>query len=271
MAVAASLTGCNAGGHQSGLVIATTRPPTSTAATLGKVSAGCQGCGEVEPTSVTLQGYEGGGVIFGGVVFSQASWQSWGMSQAKAPGTQALFAGAPNSTTLMLVAFDLGRCGSTFGYTALEWLAEGQIFEPWSYFDTCTGRGVGPGWPPGTHFTPTTTASSIPGTNSEFYSPSENIACEIDYYPGTTRQMVSCTSMSPAQSVTLSPEGIFKTCFGGQCLSNIGARTPMLAYGDSVDVGPFQCTSTVGGVVCTAEGGRGFKISTAGITAVGGG
>jgi hypothetical protein len=121
--------------------------------------------------------------------------------------------------------------------------------------------------------TTTSTASEgrfIPGTTGtyEFLSPSSNISCEITYSPGAPESSAYCETNSPTQSVTMTADGTLKTCSGPECGSNAGVGTPTLAYGDSTGVGPFLCTSTVMGMVCTATGGKGFKIATSGITPI---
>jgi len=113
------------------------------------------------------------------------------------------------------------------------------------------------------HFIPATTPVY------EFYSPSQNISCEIDYVLRGT-QSVLCTTMSPTQSVVMSAEGSLRTCYGAQCGSNAGVNTPTLAYGDSTGVGPFRCTSTVAAMICTVTSGKGFSISRSGITTING-
>lgn len=87
----------------------------------------------------------------------------------------------------------------------------------------------------------------IPDTSSvdEFYSPSQNISCEIDYgftEPDSASAInnVLCLTISPPQSVHMSIEGSLQTCTGVQCLSNAGLNTPTLAYGDSTGVGPVN-------------------------------
>lgn len=122
---------------------------TSTAPSpaLGGANADCQGCGQVAPATLTLGGYSLNGAVFGGMKFSQVAWQSWGSAQATAPGTNANFVSPGESGTVTLIAFDLGQCGSTYGYQALEWLTGSQSFDPSSYYDTCDGKGVGQGFP----------------------------------------------------------------------------------------------------------------------------
>lgn len=119
----------------------------------------------------------------------------------------------------------------------------------------------------------TTSGRFVPGTspNYEFMSPSRNISCEITYGQGAPTETAYCETNTPIESVTMSPDGSYRICSGPQCGSNPGVGTPTLAYGDSTGLGPFRCTSTTGGMVCTAEGGKGFEISTSGITPVAGG
>ncbi len=102
----------------------------------------------------------------------------------------------------------------------------------------------------------------------EFLSPSGNISCEVDYHRAGLTQ-VYCQTATPARSVTMSVAGTYKTCTGQQCLGNPGTGTPTLAYGTATGAGPFRCTSAATGITCVAAG-KGFQISTAGITPVSG-
>jgi len=76
-----------------------------------------------------------------------------------------------------------------------------------------------------------------------------------------------CQTGTPAQSVTMDATGSYTTCTGVQCLGNAGINTPTLGYGQATGVGPFVCESATTGITCT-ENGRGFLISSAGITPV---
>lgn len=130
----------------------TTEQPSTTSTTapsptLGVANSACQGCGGVAPSAVTLQGYSQNDGVFGGMVFTQVQWQSWGSAQATAPGTHAYFESPGESGTVTLVAFDPGMCGNTYSYRALEWLNSSQSFDPSSYYDVCSGTGVGRGFP----------------------------------------------------------------------------------------------------------------------------
>ena len=103
-------------------------------------------------------------------------------------------------------------------------------------------------------------------TGGEFLSPSGNISCEIDYNRADLTQAY-CQTVTPPQSVTMGVTGKYTTCTGEQCLGNPGTNTPTLAYGTATGVGPFRCASATNGVTCMA-GGKGFRISTSGITPV---
>ena len=105
-------------------------------------------------------------------------------------------------------------------------------------------------------------------TGGEFLSPSGNISCEVDYHRAGLTQ-VYCQTVTPARSVTMGAAGSYKTCTGQQCLGNSGTGTPTLAYGTATGAGPFRCTSAAAGITCVAAG-KGFQISTAGITPVSG-
>jgi hypothetical protein len=124
--------------------------------------------------------------------------------------------------------------------------------------------------PEGSSATATSSGTFIPASTPvyEFYSPSQNISCEIDYGTidtGTATKSVLCETISPPQSAVMSADGSLRTCSGMQCLSNAGLNTPSLAYGDTTGVGPFRCTSTMAAMNCTVTGGKGFSISRAGI------
>lgn len=124
---------------------------------------------------------------------------------------------------------------------------------------------------------PSAAAGSVPATGTpllpmqtaqggEFVSPSGNISCEVDdNRNGIT--VAYCQTGTPPQSVKMGVDGGYTTCAGVQCLANAGIGTPTLAYGTATGVGPFVCESATTGVTCTANG-KGFRISTAGITPV---
>jgi hypothetical protein len=102
-----------------------------------------------------------------------------------------------------------------------------------------------------------------------FLSPSRNISCEVNYQRDGLTDDAYCQTMEPAQSATLSANGVLKPCNGTSCLGNAAENTPTLAYGQSASIGPFSCTSQQDGVTCTVSSGKGFTISNAGITNIG--
>ena len=64
----------------------------------------------------------------------------------------------------------------------------------------------------------------------------------------------------PSQSATLSDAGTYSTCAGPTCVANPGLGEIELPYGQQISLGPFLCTSSTGGMTCTANG-KGFEIS----------
>ena len=100
-----------------------------------------------------------------------------------------------------------------------------------------------------------------------FLAPSGNISCAIDYGSGTTANAAFCQTLVPPESASLAPDGSVKVC-GIACEGNAAENTPTLAYGNSTELGPFECSSATSGVTCTVSG-KGFEISRQGITPVG--
>jgi hypothetical protein len=102
-----------------------------------------------------------------------------------------------------------------------------------------------------------------------FLSPSRNLSCEIDYHHAQIPDETYCQTNEPPRTVRMNPVGALTKCEGETCLGNPGEGTPTLAYGQSVTLGPFSCHSEASGTTCTAASGRGFSISTSGVTPVG--
>ncbi|KAA0095969.1 hypothetical protein CIW49_20695 [Mycolicibacterium sp. P1-18] len=102
-----------------------------------------------------------------------------------------------------------------------------------------------------------------------FYSPSHRIDCEVNTGGRTGPDSVYCKTLEPARSASMDDRGTVTTCSGPSCLGDAAEGTPTLAYGQTVALGPFVCTSARTGVTCTAAHGRGFAISTAGVKTVG--
>jgi hypothetical protein len=105
---------------------------------------------------------------------------------------------------------------------------------------------------------------------SSFHSPSGNIQCELDFDVGPSVANVAyCQTFEPAQAVRLKPNGKIKVCKGMACLGDGPQDALILGFGEHITQGPFRCTSRRNGMRCTLEGGRGFRISRAGIKRLG--
>jgi hypothetical protein len=114
--------------------------------TLGQLAgdfAHGQGFGQVKPSEI-FNGGDPTGLV------THIAWSSWGGSQATATGTaeyvgpnQSVAQGKEESATV--VAFDLGTCGGTYMYQAVEWYfpQHNQAFNPNTYENVCTGTYVG--------------------------------------------------------------------------------------------------------------------------------
>lgn len=109
----------------------------------GDFDVDSQGFGEVRPATV-FNGGDPTGLV------TDITWSSWGGSTATGTGTSDYV--GPNQTVaggtqekVTIVAFDLGTCGGTLMYQAVEWYfpQHGQNFNPSQYEDICTGSYVG--------------------------------------------------------------------------------------------------------------------------------
>jgi hypothetical protein len=122
--------------------------PTTSAAvpTLGRLAgdfAHGTGFGQARPAKV-FNGGDPTGLVSG------VTWASWGGATATGTGTseyvgsgQSVASGREEPATI--VAFDLGRCGGTLMYRAVEWYfpQHGQAFSASQYEDICSGSYVG--------------------------------------------------------------------------------------------------------------------------------
>jgi hypothetical protein len=98
-----------------------------------------------------------------------------------------------------------------------------------------------------------------------FLSPSHNISCEIDVGQVGVADEAYCQTMQPLASATLTANGKVRACHGTRCIGNPPEHDSTLAYGRSVSLGQFRCTSRVSGVTCLGRTG-GFTISRSGIS-----
>ena len=104
-----------------------------------------------------------------------------------------------------------------------------------------------------------------------FNWPGRQISCSITQGKplGTN---ASCIMFHPPQTATLYPDSHVVACYGTRggaaCLSNPDAGfLPTLAYGRSVVLGPFRCTSLRKGMRCVVVRARhGFLINRSGIS-----
>ena len=95
----------------------------------------------------------------------------------------------------------------------------------------------------------------------------KNISCEMNFnFAPSGQTQVLCLTINPPRSVVLKTDASLTECSGQQCLSNAGENTPILAYGQSITLGPFSCQSSTAGIRCTLQSGAGFLISTSGVT-----
>jgi hypothetical protein len=128
---------------------APTTPATSavsSTSSLGTSTPHCRGCGQSKPGHFAIEPFEVGNQVFPGMTFTNLNWQDWGNRQATAE-TTALFGGPGEYGKVTVVAFDLGECDGVPAYQAVEWPGTLQAFDPSSYFNLCTGQGIGTGWP----------------------------------------------------------------------------------------------------------------------------
>jgi hypothetical protein len=99
-----------------------------------------------------------------------------------------------------------------------------------------------------------------------FHSPSGNIECEVAARD-SRGTYAYCQTFRPLQTATLRRNGHTTACTRGACPVGNGpenART--LAYGRSIVVGPFRCSSSRLGVRCVLRAsGHGFAIARAGV------
>jgi hypothetical protein len=103
-------------------------------------------------------------------------------------------------------------------------------------------------------------------TSAEFFSPSGNIACEME----TT--FVICLLMNPPfHKATLNRRGHTAICNGLKCSGDLGeGKHGTLRYGHSITVGRFRCTSRSTGMTCkVVKTGKGFRLNRTGVKRVG--
>jgi hypothetical protein len=99
-----------------------------------------------------------------------------------------------------------------------------------------------------------------------FHSPTGNIECEVA--SGDSRGTYAyCQTFTPLQTARLTLNGRTVVCAHRNCsVGNGPVDATTLAYGRSVRVGAFRCSSSRTGVRClVVRSGHGFTIARAGI------
>jgi len=120
----------------------------------------------------------------------------------------------------------------------------------------------------------TTEILVIEGGVHAFTSPSGNIACVMDAFTAScwigerswTIEQPSapeCEESDWGNAVDLSADGPSFPCY-----TDFGwnPSAPAMAYGTSVELGPFRCDSAETGVTCTNASGNGFTVAKAAVS-----
>ena len=115
---------------------AQTGAPSSGAIVLGATVSGGAGYGTARPTALDNGGSRTGMV-------DQISWSSWGGDRAEGRGRGFnaqgdVMGGAPETYSVIVVAFDPGTCGGQRAYRKLFVGSVGQAFDPANARDVCT-------------------------------------------------------------------------------------------------------------------------------------
>jgi hypothetical protein len=100
-----------------------------------------------------------------------------------------------------------------------------------------------------------------------FHSPTGNIECEVASHD-LRATYAYCQTFKPLQTASLGAKGHTTICTRRACpVGNGPEDATTLAYGQSLRVGIFRCTSSVTGVRCLViASGHGFKIAREGVT-----
>jgi hypothetical protein len=97
---------------------------------------------------------------------------------------------------------------------------------------------------------------------SWFHSPSGNIQCEVGANRLQLGTYAFCATVKPARCVRMTGNGRMRVKSGLSCQDDAPETSFTLAYGKSVRVGPFRCTSRQDGMRCViVVTGHGFVIS----------
>lgn len=104
---------------------------------------------------------------------------------------------------------------------------------------------------------------------ASFHSPSGNIQCEVGWKRAGVGTYAYCQTSTPARSVKLRRSGSYLICRGSGCIGDGPEDAFTLAYGRSLRVGGFRCTSRTTGISCVViASGEGFRIARQGVSRV---
>ena len=89
----------------------------------------------------------------------------------------------------------------------------------------------------------------------------DQVGCEVASKRPRLGTYAECQTARPQRAMTLHANGVSHICRGLQCVGNSPTNATVLAYGHSVRVGPFRCTSLRAGIRCVVTAsGHGFLI-----------
>ena len=105
------------------------------------------------------------------------------------------------------------------------------------------------------------TAAPAYAANPQFQTPSRNIGCE---YQAESDDRLYCVRLEPETSyIELYENGAYTGAYEGDAW--FPSDAPVLNYGRSLIIGPYNCTSQKTGLTCE-RGEHGFEASRNGIT-----
>lgn len=207
----------------------------------------------------------------GSIVVEHMRWRSWGRSVARGRGTYSASDCTPDcaqgqrtNSPARVTLSKPGRVAGRRVYRCVKLTVPAQQIDDYECLKRSEGKLIG--------YAPV--SATKPGrTYAFFYSPSGNIICEMGDN-GTAQAGVACMTQKPPAMAGLKANGVVTICQhqGLKCTANLGPpRAPRkLAYGHSIRVGGFRCTSARKGVTCRVTAtGKGFFISKQAVRRVG--
>lgn len=207
----------------------------------------------------------------GSIVVEHVHWSTWGGAVARAGGTYSASDCTPNCAqghrTNSPAQLTLSKPGRVLGrrvYRCVRLAVPSQGINSLDCLER-SGKLIAYG---------AVAVSKKSVTYARFLTPSGNIACEMAD-TGTSQASVGCIIQKPPAIAQLDARGVVKLCQhqGLKCAGNLGEpQSPprKLAYGHSIQVGRFRCTSALTGVTCLVTAtGKGFFISKQSVRRVG--